>query len=170
MKKSTLSALLLVICWQIFAQNQEIFLKKRNELKVDVAYFFVLTLKIEYEFLLNNWSSVGLSAFHNFRSDPIFKNQIFGNYRLYPGLANYGFFIEGNLGLLHGYNSWTLLGPVSEIHTAFGIGFALGWKWHFSESGTVFDIFLGTGRLFSNDENANGRGYPRLGICIGKRF
>ena len=172
MKKITLIVLSLSLTWQINAQTSENFLQKRNELKLDVAYFFVPALKIEYEFLLNNWSSIGLYAFHNFRSAPIFKNQILGNYRVYLGLLpdKGGFFIEGNLGLFHGYNSWDLFEPYPKNHTAFGIGFALGWKWYIRKSDIVFEIFAGTGGLFSNNDRSNGRGYPRLGICVGKRF
>ena len=136
-------------------------------------------MRIEYEYLLNNWSSVGLSAFHNFMYDypmfyyPMFKNQILGTYRVYFGLLPDigGFFIEGNLGLFYGHNSWDVFfQPRPKNHTAFGVGFSLGWKWHIKKSDTVWDFFVGTGRLFSNNDISNGRGYPRFGICVGKRF
>ena len=59
-------ALLLVAGWRTNAQGQEAFSFGKNELKVDVAYILATTLKVEYEHLINDWSSSGIIAAYNF--------------------------------------------------------------------------------------------------------
>jgi len=166
-------ALLLGAGWRANAQEQEIFNLAKNELKVDVAYILGATLKVEYEHLLNDWSGLGAMAAYNFSGDN-FSNmrfQMLGFYRLYFGKQPVsGFFLESNMGIttVNYYQSvhyYPFVGR--KTSTAFGIGIALGWKWHIDKSNIVLDIFGGAGRLFN--ENSV-RAYPRMGICIGKRF
>jgi len=184
MKKITLIALLFALNWQANAQNSDISLLKRNELKLDVAYLIGGALKVEYEYLLTDYSSLGISTLYNFDTRKnewehrVFKAQILGTYRLYFGKEPVaGFFLEGNMGLIHGeYRSYHRPSPSDprslENYAAFGIGIALGWKLHIPKSGIVLDIFGGVGRKFGAKESdeQDGWGYPRVGICVGKRF
>lgn len=171
MKKITLIALSFALIWQVNAQTLENFPQRKNELKLDVAYLLGATLKAEYEYLINDWSSVGVSAFHNFNSgNPSFRTQVLGIYRLYFGKEPAtGFFLEGNIGLVSGYwyrYAWWHYSY--EQYTAGGVGIALGWKWYIPRSGIVLDIFLGGGRLLGDNDYT--RSYPRMGIAVGKRF
>ena len=174
MKKITLFALLFALTWQTNAQTSEISLQKRNELKLDVAYLLLSTVKVEYEYLLSDWSSMGLVASHNFSSGIIAKTfnpwrtHVLGFYRLYFGSSpTSNFFLEGGLGITSGETS-SLFGLITpEKYTAFGANIAIGWKWHIEKVGISVDFIYGIGRLFHNEHP---RIYPRAGICVGKRF
>jgi hypothetical protein len=145
---------------------------KRNEVKVDVAHLLFATLKVEYEYLLNDWSGAGAAALYNFTKDSPFseiRSQLVGFYRLYFGKQPVsGFFLEGNMGLIsyEGYN-YNYQYNNYNISTSFGVGIALGRKWHNERSNIVLDIFVGLGRTFNKEHEIV---YPRLGICVGKRF
>ena len=180
MKKLPQIVLLLAFGWQVSAQTPEISLQKRNELKLDVAYLIGGAIKAEYEYLLNDYSSIGLSALYNFDTKKndydyrTFKTQVLGIYRLYFGKEPVtGFFLECNFGLIHGeYRTYHHWNSSTKDYAAFGVGIALGRKWYIPKSGIVLDIFAGIGRKFGAKESddQDGWGYPRVGICIGKRF
>ena len=95
-------------------------------------------------------------------------------YRLYFGEKEAsGFYVEGNMaiaGQKEKYNSYDFNGNVSSSYersaTNFGFGAAVGIKL-LARNGFIGDFYAGWGRLFG--DNIIG-GYPRLGICIGKRF
>lgn len=184
MNKIVFAALLLAIGWQVQAQTSETALLKRNELKVDVSALLGATLKVEYEYLLNDWSSAGAVALYSFDSsyDEFsfgYDTQVLGTYRLFFGKKpTSGFFLEANCGItsgMHDYydyddyysNGYYYNGNYYEKRTAwFGVGIALGWKYHIPQPNIVLDIFFGAGRLFGDEIDA----YLRTGICIGKRF
>lgn len=160
MNKIVSTALLLVIGWQVSAQTDEMSILKRHELKLDIGYLLTGTLKGEYEYLLNDWSSVGASAIYN-NSDAEFKAQVVGTYRLYFDTQPVsGFFLEGNAGVIVADEYW-----YGSNNLMVGAGIALGWKYYIPQPSIVLDLFLGVGRLFGNEGT-----YPRVGICIGKRF
>ena len=178
MKKIALIALLFALSWQTYAQNFEDPNFKRNELKFDVVHLLLPAIKLEYEYFRNDWSSfgaVGLISFSSDSDNDIFftnlKSQLLGFYRLYFGKNPMrGFFLEGNLGISSGtyeHRSGGLFSPrETKPYTAFGVGIALGWKFHIPKSDVVLDIFSGMGRLFHDDAGF----YQRVGICVGKRF
>ena len=199
MRKNTLIALLLVLTWQVNAQElsptvvfsgtearkaerfepSEFGIKKRpeferHEIKLDVAYLITGTIKVEYEHLFNNWSSAGLVAFHSL-PDPreaIFR--INGDHRTQVlGFFRLYFGKEPTTGFFAEGNFGITSGDYYEKYTAFGTGLAVGRKWHIPESGIVLDLFVGMGRLFRDSRGRRGyytTNYPRLGFCIGKRF
>jgi len=179
MKKTTLIALLFVLGWQANAQISETPDIRKNELKVDVAYLLLGSVaKVEYEYLLNEWSSAGVSALYDFtpNSEPTFKIQVLGFYRLFFGNhPNSGFFLEGNLGVISGKDDSYHYDPSSGMsytsydpYTTLGAGIALGWKYYIPKSSIVLDLFFGYGRMFIDNNNIGG--YPRAGLCVGKRF
>ena len=175
MKKITFIAVLFALTWQANAEN----LERRNELKICPAHLLAGSLRVDYERLLNDFSSVGLTAFYSFSSistrrySTRLEGQVLGFYRLYFGRQPVsGFFLEGSMGLNIGSyyrsTSWPLLSE--RVHyTAFGIGLAAGWKWYIPRPGIVLDIFAGGGRVF-NDDNRRMGGFPRVGVTIGRRF
>jgi len=176
MKKITFIAVLFALSWQANAQN----LERRNELKICPVHLIAGSLRIDYERLINDWSSVGATGLYSFAnafSDVDFGNRIRGQflgfYRLYFGRREpaSGFFLEGNLGVTVGtyYSLSFFHRPDPVNYTAFGAGVALGWKWYIPRSGIVLDLFVGGGRLF-NDSEDGPNGFPRAGISVGKRF
>jgi len=175
MKKIALIVLLFAFYWQANGQREEVSLQNRHEVKLDPAHLIGSVIRIDYEYLLNDWSSAGLSVHYNFSSsdrpvdEPIFRVMVLGFYRLYFGRQPVsGFFLEGNLGIISGADDRVWPMPYRpENYTAFGAGIALGWKWYIPRSGIVLDIFAGGGRLFNNDRVG---GFPRVGIAVGKRF
>ena len=109
---------------------------------------------------------------YNFNSpdELYYRTQVLGTYRLFFGkIPMSGFFLEGNFGLISGrYDPADSWWPREyKPYTAFGMGLALGWKFHIPKSSIVLDLFAGAGRLIGDD---NPGGYPRMGICVGKRF
>jgi hypothetical protein len=179
MKKITSIALLFALNWQICAQNAETSNLKRNELKLDISHLLVPAIKIEYEYFLNEMSSLGVAGLHNFGTFAWgglgYTTQLFGTYRLYvTNLPMYGFFLEGHLGLVSGKYDERVIWPTQpkEIsYSAFGMGIALGWKFYIPKSGITLDLFSGLGRMFGENIPHLLEGlYPRAGICIGKRF
>jgi len=173
MKKLTLIVMLFALTWQVTAQNYENSLQNRNEIKLDPVYLLLSILKVEYEYLLNDWSSMGLVALYNFsnREEMIWQTQVLGLYRLYFGkMPASGFFLEGGLGVTSGYTfpiSFVIGPSGSERYTAFGANIAVGWKWYIPKSGVTLDLVYGIGRLYNNDDPLI---YPRMGILVGKRF
>ena len=95
-------------------------------------------------------------------------------YRVYFGKKKAaGFYIEGNMAVASqkqtNYPDYST-NPTTyndRNSTGFGFGGALGVKL-LARNGFIGDIYAGYGRLFG--ENANYNGYPRLGVCIGRRF
>ena len=174
--------LLFTLNWQTYAQVSDpltgirddgILLK--HELKLDVAHVFMPVIKIEYENLLNDWSSFGAVGLIGINSDAdvaIPTHQLLGLYRLYFGRNPLqGFFFEGSLGISAGnYEHGTGSGLFSQNelrqYTAFGAGIALGWKWYIPKPNIVLELFQGVGRLFHDTAGF----YIRYGICVGKRF
>jgi hypothetical protein len=177
MKKITLIALLFAFSWQANAQNSETPDLKRNELKLDVVHVLFKVAKIEYEYWLNDWSSVGVVGFYNFGSgllnggEPLWRTKVLGTYRLYFGKnPMQGFFLEGTAGIVSGSVSdgW-FSSSTHTKYTAFGVGVAVGWKWYIPQSGITLDLTYGLGRLLHDNEDAPPV-YLRMGICVGKRF
>ena len=165
MKKITL-ILLLALSWQAYSQIPERNIVAKHEMKIDMAYLLSPAFKLEYENLLNEGNSWGIVGFANIANNPTFAYQLLGFYRLYFGKSfASGFFLEGNFGVTggHRYGSWSQ----SDDYAAAGAGIALGWKL-VTEKGVVLDLFAGLGRLFEN--NFDPGVYPRMGICLGKRF
>ncbi|MCL2417346.1 MAG: autotransporter outer membrane beta-barrel domain-containing protein [Bacteroidales bacterium] len=172
MKKILVIVSLFALNWQASAQS----LERRNELKICLAHLLAGSLKVGYERLLNDFSSVGASGFYSFSnlnhhrsSSRGLEGQLLGFYRLYFGQQPIsGFFLEGNLGLnwIRHY-TWSAGVSRRSYDAAFGVGIALGWKWYIPRTGIVLDVFAGGGRLFGSDhQNA----FPRAGISIGRRF
>ena len=161
MKKITIIALLFATCWQVNAQKFENPDVKRLELKIDAAHILAKIAKIEFEYWLNDWSSVGAVGFYNFGNGifgelPLYKAKLLGTYRLYFGKnPMQGFFLEGSAGVVHGnsFEGWILGNENAKEYTAFGAGIAIGWKWFIPNPNITLDITYGLGRLFQVEED-----------------
>jgi hypothetical protein len=175
--KITLIAFLLALSAQVNADTIKNNSFKRHEAKVNISQLLFTSIVVEYEYLLNSWSSVGMVAAYRleFPSDLIFPyallriafgspTKVLGNYRLYLSrLHAQGFFLEGHLGIISKYED---LWPVRRVLSASS-GFALGWKWYYPEFGISVDFVLGGGWLLGTEDSD---GYLRWGLTLGKRF
>ncbi len=133
--------------------------------------------EITYEKIINNESSIGVSAAFAVDSYLDMRYLITPYYRHYfSNIRAAGFFIEANTGfymaeaLSYGFiddSSFLSIGSVGN-KVGFGVGMAIGSKFVSKKNWTA-NFTLGYGRDFTNVEFVN-EAYPRLEISIGKRF
>ena len=147
-----------------------------NEIRLNIAYAIAGYPEINYERFLADNMGVGFAAAVSFeKAENMYNRYSFLPYaRLYFGeKKSSGFFIETNLGLI-GYKTIEnyitdtfsiVTKTISTVNVGFGV--AAGAKF-LARNGFVGEIYGGLGRLFG--DNAINGAYPRLGICLGKRF
>ena len=156
--------LLGIIILPLFSQSSDISDYGKHEFKIDLGYLFVPCLKLEYEYILSEESSVGAVCF--FGSEDIdMAFQALAIYRWYFGNEPIsGFFLEGHVGFsrLRNYDFET-----EDYDNSLGAGIALGRKW-VSKKGVALDIFAGVGKTTSYYSDSTF--YPRMGITLGKRI
>jgi hypothetical protein len=153
----------------LFSQDSVSF--KRNEIKFNVGYLLGGYPEISYERVLNDESSVGLSAGVNIEN-VIYKFSFIPYYRVYFGKKPAaGFFMEGNLALFSQDGAEYDYRRGIQTYTnflGFGAGIGLGGKF-ITKKGFIVELLGGLGRNFVNSDVIN-EVYPRFGISIGKRF
>jgi len=183
MKKSFLTALLLIATISIFAQ-QDNFQDNpaQNELKINMSNLIAFKwVDIGYERILNEESSIGvgtlfsldsasegLDEYRTFSITPYYRHFFSNKYAQ-------GFFIEAFTMLHSGKDdNYDYYDPNtdtynnnSEKYTDFAVGISVGGKW-VTKRGFVAEIYAGIGRdmLDQSDLEIVGRG----GISIGYRF
>lgn len=191
MLKKLSAVLLLTLSTSLFAQEEESFLDKKHEIKLDaIELIAVANIEFSYEYLISKYSGAGISiTFDGGKdSDDIITWAITPFYRQYffnrQKKRAQGLFAEGHLnvgGFEDYYYEFTYsvdseYQPENQVEnstTAFGAGFALGYKWA-SNNGFVIEPLLGVGRnLFGseiNDDYIDLDFYFRGGIQVGYRF
>jgi len=133
----------------------------KQEIKIDLAYLFVPYLKAEYEYLLSEESSCGTVGLLNLGSNANLELQILGFWRWYFNEEFVsGTFIECHVGVTCSEKK------NKHNYTMLGAGVALGYKF-VTPKGVILDIFAGLGRSIGDVQE---QFYPRLGLCLGKRF
>lgn len=150
--------------------QDEVELSKRSELKINGLYLLLGGLELDYEYILNEESSLGVSATYFFDDDVEFNWGITPHYRLFFGnQPALGFFVEGQVSVF-GRESYDYTSSVfrTENVTSIGGGIAVGGKFK-SKRDVVVEVYAGLGRVIGNDV-FDIEAYPRLGINIGKRF
>lgn len=179
MKKIIPLFILLLCSISIIAQKNENSLN--NEIKFNVPLAIYGLPELSYERIVEDNMGLGVSVSfavdkaYNYNTDKGIQHRaiICPFYRLYFGQKRAaGFYIEGNMALSHqkelntpDFSTGTNI-PKNTISTGFGFGAAVGIKL-LARNGFTGDFYGGWGRLFG--ENII-NGYPRLGICIGKKF
>lgn len=137
-----------------------------NELKINAPLILAGFIELSYERQLNKYSSVGISTAMAFTDDYYSDFALVPHYRLYFGKRPVrGFYIEGNAAYYTFFRDESLR---KDNAPGFGLGVAVGFKL-INSNLIVADIFAGAGRNFS-DNPYQGEAYPRLGICVGKKF
>lgn len=193
-KYSTLLLLLLTLA--SYSQDTTV---KKQEIKINAFNTIIFkSLEGSYEYLLNEESSVGISAMVNLndigdKEDnrdsylPIYEERmaLTGFYRRYfSSKYAWGFFLEGfgmynvqqdpyNDDYKSEYNQETgdyMYLVYNENTQNFGVGLSIGGKF-VSSKGFVFEFYGGVGRnLFTSDADYNSEFIPRLGASFGYRF
>lgn len=155
------------------AAQEEADVSKRSEIKVNGLYLLLGGVELDYEYMLNEESSIGVSFTSFFDDDVGYEWGVTPHYRLFFGnQPALGFFVEGNASVF-GYDDYDIAfldnGDISitpNIKTLGGIGLAVGAKFK-TKRNVVVEVVAGIGRTFGDDAIG---AYPRLGINIGKRF
>ena len=152
----------------------------QNELRINLMMAILGLPELNYERYISDNMGVGLAvAFSVEKSSSMSIRSMFTPfYRLYFGNKKAsGFFIEGNMAVVgqnqinsnyvydqNGITYQTIV--TTRSTTNFGFGAAVGAKF-LARNGFVGEVFLGGGRLFGESIS---EAYPRVGVCLGKRF
>ena len=154
-------------------QAKSLKVSDNNELRINLLMSIIGLPELDYERYIADNMGVGLAVAFSLDTpeNMSIRSIILPYYRLYFGnkKAN-GFFIEGNMAIV-GQNemsyNYSLDGTTySHTSTNFGFGFAAGEKF-LTRNGFIGEVYLGLGRLFGQSINGV---YPRVGVCLGKRF
>jgi hypothetical protein len=179
MKKIIFSILILMSSSVSFAQESES--SDNNEIKFNIPLAIYGLPDLSYERIIEDNMSVGISlAFavdkpYNWNTNKGIPERsiVCPFYRLYFGQKKAaGFYIEGNMAVASQKElntpDYIIGGTVtpSKSTTGFGFGAAVGVKL-LTKNGFTGDFYGGWGRLFGDNIYNS---YPRIGICIGKRF
>lgn len=154
--------------------------RDNNELRINLATSIIGFPELNYERFIEDNMGVGLAGSVSLEKieDMSMRWYALPYYRLYFGKKKAsGFFIEGNMALMgqkENYTDWHydsnnnyVQGPTYTIsRTNFGFGGAIGIKL-LARNGFIGEVYAGGGRLFGDYING---AYPRIGVCIGKRF
>ena len=147
---------------------------KKNELKLNALMLVLGNPEIDYEYLINDNSGIGIAANVNLDNNKLISNNymVLPYYRLYVGkYSAAGFFFEINAGVVseevYRYDPINFE-QTKEDKVGFGPGVAIGGKF-LIRSSIVLEFFGGLGRNFSSDEYGS-YAFPRVGVSIGKRF
>jgi len=163
--KITLLAFLSIMAADGSAQEEKS-LEKRHELKINGFYLILGAVEIDYENIINEESSWGVTATYVFESTEL-QWGVTPHYRLFFGKKPAaGFFAEVQSSIF-GYDNFYWRSASDSKGVAGGIGFAIGAKFKTSKD-VIFEIYGGLGRVFGNSYWYEF--YPRAGINIGKRF
>lgn len=143
----------------------------RNEIRFNLSNSIAGFPEINYERFISDNSGLGIAGSVSMEKKynmPL-RALLIPYFRLYfgKGFAS-GFFIEGNAAVAsETISQYNLMGNYNykNILTG-GFGVAIGVKL-LSRNGYVGELYSGLGRLYGNSME---RSYPRIGICIGKRW
>ena len=153
---------------------------RSSEIKLNALYLVIGSIDLTYEYLLNEESGLGVTAFIPFDDDITddLNYYISPYYRLYFGKKYAaGFFLEG-FGMLNSYNETEkffvdelgfIIGEDRKSKTNFALGVGLGGKW-MTKSGFIGELNFGIGRnlIDTNDESFDF--VAKIGISFGYRF
>ncbi|ADQ80218.1 hypothetical protein Palpr_2081 [Paludibacter propionicigenes WB4] len=153
--------------------------RDNNELRINIATSIIGFPELNYERFIEDNMGVGLAGSVSLEKteDMSMRWYALPYYRLYFGKKKAsGFFIEGNMALVgqkenyyesYFVNNTYVQGPLyTNSKTNFGFGGAIGVKL-LARNGLTGEVYAGVGRLFGDYIND---AYPRIGVCIGKRF
>jgi hypothetical protein len=143
-----------------------------NELRFNLATAIAGLPEINYERIINANMGVGMALGASVEQPKNMELRFIAlpYCRIYFGEKKAaGFFIEGNMAVVNlksPYTAFYTYEKPAESGTNMGFGAAVGFKF-LTRYGVIGEVYLGGGRLFGS---SIANGYPRIGVCIGKRF
>ena len=183
--KVIISIVVLVLSTHVYGQEQqqindqsESVKTYNNEIRFNLLTAVAGIPEVNYERFIDENMGLGLAVGLGLDQSLSTKAYILPYYRLYFGKKKAsGFFIEGNMAVVsqketyntydyYGYTVTPIMGTYTKSTTNFGFGAAIGVKL-LARKGYTGEVFLGGGRLFGESIAS---AYPRIGICLGKRF
>lgn len=178
---------MMVFCFNAFGQvadkrnnahpNQAL----NNEVRLNMVMAIAGFPEINYERFIADNMGIGLAAAISLEKpdNMTIRSMVLPYCRVYFGEKKAsGFFIECNMAVEGNkypkyidvldatYNTYYLTANGYSSSTSLGFGAAVGFKF-LTRNDLIGEFFLGAGRLIGN---SNEGGYPRVGICLGKRF
>lgn len=171
--KLLIASLLVLNAGALYSQN-EADLSKRSEVKINGLYLLLGAFEVDYEYIINEESSFGVSLAYVYAEPTDWRWGITPHYRLFFGNQTaLGFFVEGSGTILRYRDYDYIYDPTSmtgrslvEDKVTAGLGLAVGGKFKTSRD-VVVEVYAGIGRIIGESTSAT---YPRLGINFGKRF
>ena len=170
-----LCALVLILGFSLTVSGQEN--RERgsgsNEIKFNGAYVIENYLEFGYERAFKNNTALGLTAGFAFDESQVFDLALLPYYRTYFGKKKAaGFFLEVH-GTVYQKEEFVATWPFVYVATGqhfigAGAGVGFGVKL-LSQSNWIGELNLGAGRNFFNTDSI-AKGYPRVGITLGKGF
>lgn len=147
-----------------------------NEIRLNIAYAIAGIPEINYERFLADNMGLGIACGYSFEKveNMRLRYEAMPYARLYFGEKKAsGFFIEANMGIIgqqtteinYGVDGMTVIDSARKSLN-IGFGAAAGAKF-LARNGFIGEIYFGMGRLFGDGITF---AYPRLGICLGKRY
>ncbi|WP_025743625.1 hypothetical protein [Aquimarina pacifica] len=179
MKKFFLSVVCIVISFYQGQGQNEGNNENKHEFRLDALEILATpSIDISYEYVINKFSGAGITTYLSLGdTDNVFPKYAFDPYfRQYflnkQDFGARGLFVEGLVRFAGGENETDIVGIGSNSLGTdnwfdIGVGFVIGQKWT-SQNGFVFEISLGGGRYFL-DDNDN-IGFLKGGILIGYRL
>lgn len=172
MKKLIILFVLFFLSTPMFSQDESDVSLRNSELKLNALFLVIGALELEYEYILNEESTVGVSVFLPIDEDIDINYYISPYYRWYFGKKRAGgFFVEG-FGMLNSVeNENYMFDDITfETKTDFAIGVGLGAKF-ITKRNFVAEIYGGIGRnLFNTDGDSDFEIIGKGGIKIGLRL
>ena len=183
MKRNYLYLLTLILSLHCFSQENEVetdsstirqpIKSRKNEIKVGTIKILAgPIIDIEYERILNRYSSFGTNIVINLDSDYYFYDfSLSPFYRAYftetKEYGTKGFFVQAFLNYYAGENGINFDNNNDKFQ-ALGLGFGIGRKW-INKQGFVFQFVLGVGRTIYGSKSAPTTVFQG-DISIGYRF
>mgnify|MGYP001821653737 CR=1 FL=1 len=177
MKKSLFTLLMFGLVYSINAQDQSLdtdpYLGK-HDIKLNAIMLIIGAVEVNYEYLLNEESGVGISAFITYDDERIndVEYYISPYYRYYFGKKYAGgFFLEG-FGMYNRTDrdiDFLFRDDEENVVNDFALGLGLGAKW-LTKSGFVGEINYGIGRNLFNSKDSDFNFVAKFGISLGYRF
>jgi hypothetical protein len=184
MYKRFFFAIVVALCSQINAQpapqaqvplkeEKEIF--KRHEIKLDIFYAMLSTLKFGYEYVLDYHNALALTMHYDFSKEPEIKIQALASYKLYlfKIISGPNFFVESSMGYTRGYNEYWNHRYHEQIYNSFTIGLSSGIKFYLPEMHTGLEVITGISRPYGRDyydDNDSIEMLPMFSINLIRRF
>ena len=160
---------------QINIEDNETFLSTplkqsgNNELRINIPWTIFGFPEINYERLFVDNMGLGFAGLISLENteNTGLRYILLPYYRLYFGNKKAsGFFIEGNISV-SGWNDTDYYSQKRKTFSSFGGGLALGVKL-LARNDFIGEVYFGGGRVMGSRDLQEL--YPRMGICLGKRF